>query len=83
MTIQEMMILLEEKLIPEVEKSGALDGVKVALSGTADKLKETMSGNTLFDYRNRWYADSANKAGFDYYGVGRHYPLEKKEKKGN
>lgn len=47
MTIQEMMILLEEKLIPQVEQSGAMSGVKVALSGTADKLKETIKNMSM------------------------------------
>ena len=46
-TIQEMMIMLEEKLIPSVEKSGALADVKVALSGTADKLKETIKNMSM------------------------------------
>ncbi len=39
------------------------------------KLKSLMRGNYLFDLRNSWIPDSANKAGFHYYGVGRNYPL--------
>jgi len=47
MTIQEMMILLEKKLIPSVEKKGMLKGVTVSLSGTADKLKETIKNMSM------------------------------------
>lgn len=42
-----------------------------------DKLKELMNGNLLFDLRNRWLPKAANNHGFDYYGVGRSYPLNK------
>jgi len=47
MTIQEMMILLEKKLIPSIEKKGMLGDVKVSLSGTADKLKETIKNMSM------------------------------------
>ncbi len=38
-------------------------------------LKESMRGNTLLDMRNRWLPQEANSQGFNYFGVGRHYPL--------
>lgn len=38
------------------------------------KLKLLMSGNQLFDLRNRWLPAAANKAGFDYVGIGRFFP---------
>jgi len=41
------------------------------------RLKEAMGGNTLFDLRNRWRPVDANAAGFDYFGVGRNFPLER------
>jgi UDPglucose 6-dehydrogenase len=41
------------------------------------RLKKLMSGNKLFDLRNRWLHEAANRHGFDYFGVGRNYPLEK------
>lgn len=41
-TIQEGIELLQNKLIPELKQQGQLDGVKVALSGTSDKLVETI-----------------------------------------
>ena len=47
MTISEMMVLLEEKLIPAVKAQGGLEGVKVKLSGTADKLKETIKNMSV------------------------------------
>lgn len=47
MTIQEMMQLLDEKIIPGVKAQGGLDEVNVALSGTADKLKETISAMSM------------------------------------
>ncbi len=47
MTIQEMMILLEDKLIPSVKAQGGLEGVNVELSGTADKLKETIANMSV------------------------------------
>jgi HAE1 family hydrophobic/amphiphilic exporter-1 len=47
MTISEMMVLLEEKIIPGVKAQGGLDGVKVTLSGTADKLKETIKNMSV------------------------------------
>jgi len=47
MTIQEMMQLLEQKLIPAVKAKGVLKDVNVELSGTADKLKETIKNMSL------------------------------------
>ena len=47
MTIQEMMQLLEQKLIPGVKAKGVLKDVNVELSGTADKLKETIKNMSL------------------------------------
>ncbi len=41
-TIQEGIELLQNKLIPELKQQGKLDGVKIALSGTSDKLLETI-----------------------------------------
>ncbi len=41
-TIQEGIELLQNKLIPELKQQGTLDGVKIALSGTSDKLLETI-----------------------------------------
>lgn len=40
-----------------------------------NRLKNEMRRNNLFDLRNRWLAKSANNHGFNYYGVGRNYPL--------
>ncbi len=40
------------------------------------RLKEVMAGNVLFDMRNRWLPAAANRAGFDYFGIGRSYPLK-------
>ncbi len=40
-------------------------------------LKQKMKGRILFDLRNRWLPEAANRHGFDYFGVGRNYPLEK------
>jgi UDPglucose 6-dehydrogenase len=37
------------------------------------KLKDLMRGNHLFDFRNRWLPEAANRNGFNYYGVGRNY----------
>ncbi|MFA6461404.1 MAG: UDP-glucose/GDP-mannose dehydrogenase family protein [Candidatus Woesearchaeota archaeon] len=39
------------------------------------RLKADMCGNSLFDLRNRWLPEAANRRGLDYYGVGRNYPL--------
>jgi len=39
------------------------------------RLNELMKGNLLCDLRNRWSPLAANRAGFDYYGIGRNYPL--------
>ena len=47
MTIQEMMQLLETKIIEGVKQQGNLKGVGVALSGTADKLKETVGSMSM------------------------------------
>ncbi|MBI2662491.1 UDP-glucose/GDP-mannose dehydrogenase family protein [Candidatus Woesearchaeota archaeon] len=41
-----------------------------------DRLKELMQGNLIFDLRNRWLPKAANNHGFNYYGVGRNYPLQ-------
>jgi UDPglucose 6-dehydrogenase len=41
-----------------------------------NKLYDGMSGNTVFDFRNRWLSKAANRAGLNYYGVGRNYPLK-------
>ena len=46
-TIQEMMEKLENKIIPDAKATGALDGVNIALSGTADKLKETVGAMSI------------------------------------
>jgi UDPglucose 6-dehydrogenase len=40
------------------------------------ELKNIMNGNQLFDMRNRWLPEAANRNGFNYYGVGRNYPLK-------
>ncbi len=37
------------------------------------QLCELMKGNKLFDLRNRWVPQAANRAGFDYFGIGRNY----------
>jgi UDPglucose 6-dehydrogenase len=42
-------------------------------------LKRLMNGNTLMDFRNRWLPDVANRYGFNYYGIGRSYPLKSKK----
>ena len=47
MTIREMMILLENKIIPSIRAKGVLKDVKVELSGTADKLKETIKNMSV------------------------------------
>jgi UDPglucose 6-dehydrogenase len=41
------------------------------------KLKGIMRGRQLFDMRNRWQPSVANRHGFDYFGMGRNYPLKK------
>lgn len=41
-TIQEGIELLQNKLIPELTEQGLLEGVEIALSGTSDKLVETI-----------------------------------------
>ncbi len=41
-TIQEGIELLQNKLIPELTEQGLLEGVDIALSGTSDKLVETI-----------------------------------------
>lgn len=41
------------------------------------KLTTAMKGKLLFDLRNRWLPEAANRQGFDYYGVGRNYPLQR------
>jgi len=40
-------------------------------------LKSKMRGRKLFDLRNRWKRGIAERNGFDYFGVGRNFPLEK------
>jgi UDPglucose 6-dehydrogenase len=37
------------------------------------KLKSLMKGRFVFDLRNRWLPETANKAGFSYVGIGREY----------
>ncbi len=39
-------------------------------------MKEKMNGNYIFDFRNRWLPKIVNSYNFNYYGVGRNYPLE-------
>jgi HAE1 family hydrophobic/amphiphilic exporter-1 len=41
-TIQEGMELLQQEILPRLKDEGKLEGVNVALSGTADKLTETV-----------------------------------------
>ncbi len=41
-TIQEGIELIENKLLPELKKQGKLNGVNINLSGTSDKLAETI-----------------------------------------
>jgi HAE1 family hydrophobic/amphiphilic exporter-1 len=41
-TIQEGMELLQQEILPRLKDEGKLEGVTVALSGTADKLTETV-----------------------------------------
>ena len=38
-------------------------------------MKSLMKGNVLLDLRNRWIPEVVNSHGFDYYGMGRNYPL--------
>lgn len=45
------------------------------------KMKDLMVGNYLFDFRNRWLPEAANRNGFNYFGVGRNYILNYQEKK--
>ncbi|MBU0457669.1 MAG: UDP-glucose/GDP-mannose dehydrogenase family protein [Nanoarchaeota archaeon] len=42
------------------------------------RLKTQMKGRQLFDLRNRWLPEAANRNGFDYFGVGRNYLLHEK-----
>ena len=42
MTLQEGMELLQQDIFPELEQDGQLSGVDIALSGTTDKLTETI-----------------------------------------
>ena len=39
------------------------------------RLKQKMKGNQLFDLKNRWLPQAANKNGFNYVGIGREYIL--------
>ncbi|MBU0461230.1 MAG: UDP-glucose/GDP-mannose dehydrogenase family protein [Nanoarchaeota archaeon] len=41
-----------------------------------ERLKKLMRGRQLFDLRNRWVPRTANRKGFEYFGVGRNYPLD-------
>jgi UDPglucose 6-dehydrogenase len=41
------------------------------------KLKDLMKGNYLFDFRNRWLPEAANRNSFNYYGIGRNYQFLK------
>lgn len=42
-----------------------------------NRLSKEMHGKQIFDLRNRWLPETANSYGFDYFGVGRNYPLKK------
>ncbi len=42
-------------------------------------LKKNMKGNYLFDLRNRWLPDAANRNEFTYVGMGRYYPFFNKK----
>ncbi|MDX2506832.1 MAG: efflux RND transporter permease subunit [Gammaproteobacteria bacterium] len=42
MTLQEGMELFEQEIFPQLQQEGKLKGVKIALSGTTDKLTETI-----------------------------------------
>ncbi len=39
-------------------------------------LRKVMNGKDLFDLRNRWRPQTANREGFSYFGVGRNFPLD-------
>jgi UDPglucose 6-dehydrogenase len=41
------------------------------------RLQNEMKGKNLFDLRNRWLPEAANRNGFNYIGMGRNYPLNK------
>ncbi|WP_198264939.1 efflux RND transporter permease subunit [sulfur-oxidizing endosymbiont of Gigantopelta aegis] len=47
MTLQEGMELFEQEIIPSLEKQGKLKGVSISLSGTTDKLTETVDSMYL------------------------------------
>lgn len=47
MTLQEGMELFEQEIFPELEQEGKLKGVKITLSGTTDKLTETIDSMYL------------------------------------
>jgi hydrophobic/amphiphilic exporter-1 (mainly G- bacteria), HAE1 family len=41
LTIQETMEAIQNEIVPELRKQGALDGIEISLTGTADKMTET------------------------------------------
>ncbi|MCN4144024.1 MAG: efflux RND transporter permease subunit [Thiohalomonas sp.] len=47
MTLQEGMELLQQDIFPELEQDGQLSGVNIALSGTTDKLSETIDSMVM------------------------------------
>ncbi|MCU7799376.1 MAG: efflux RND transporter permease subunit [gamma proteobacterium symbiont of Lucinoma myriamae] len=47
MTLQEGMELLQQDIFPELQKGGQLSGVNIALSGTTDKLTETIDSMVI------------------------------------
>ena len=47
MTLQEGMELLQQDIFPELEQDGQLSGVNIALSGTTDKLTETIDSMVM------------------------------------
>jgi len=67
------------------DKYAAIDGADALILLTEwkefdapdfNQLKRKMRGSTLFDLRNRWLPAAANRQGFNYYGIGRSYPLK-------
>jgi UDPglucose 6-dehydrogenase len=66
------------------DKYAALDGADALILLTEWKefdspnfeiIAKRMSGNKIFDMRNRWKPNIVNSHGFSYYGVGRNYPI--------
>ncbi|MCU7940625.1 MAG: efflux RND transporter permease subunit [gamma proteobacterium symbiont of Bathyaustriella thionipta] len=47
MTLQEGMELLQQEVFPELKQDGQLSGVNIALSGTTDKLTETIDSMVI------------------------------------